>query len=200
MVTGASTADLSVILIDARKGVLTQTRRHSFLVSLLGIRHVVLVVNKMDLVDYSREVFAGIEDDYRKFAAELGLPTVTCIPVSAVKGDNILQRSAATPWYEGPTLMGLLDSVEVDESRLREQPLRLPVQWVNRPNADFRGFAGTIVGGPAAQGRPDSRPALRPHEPRGAHRDLRRRSRRGQSSGSPSPSRSRTRSTSRAAI
>jgi bifunctional enzyme CysN/CysC len=152
MVTGASTADLSVILIDARKGVLTQTRRHSFLVRLLGIRHVVLVVNKMDLVDYSREVFAAIEADYRKFASDLGLPIVTCIPISAVNGDNILNRSAAMPWYQGPTLMGLLDSVEIDETRVREQPLRFPVQWVNRPNQDFRGFAGTIVAGRLRKG------------------------------------------------
>jgi len=152
MVTGASTADLSVILIDARKGVLTQTRRHSFLVRLLGIRHVVLVVNKMDLVDYSREVFAAIEADYRKFASDLGLPAVTCIPISAVKGDNILNPSAAMPWYQGPTLMGLLDSVEIDETRVRQQPLRLPVQWVNRPNQDFRGFAGTIVAGRLRKG------------------------------------------------
>ncbi|HXV30448.1 MAG TPA: GTP-binding protein, partial [Sinorhizobium sp.] len=133
MATGASTADLSVILVDARKGVLTQTRRHSFLVRLLGIRQVVLVVNKMDLVGYAQPVFAAIEDEYRRFAADLGLPAVSCIPISAVKGDNILQRSAATPWYQGPTLMGLLDSVEIDETRVREQPLRLPVQWVNRP-------------------------------------------------------------------
>jgi bifunctional enzyme CysN/CysC len=147
MVTGASTADLSVILADARKGVLTQTRRHSFLVSLLGIRHVVLVVNKMDLVAYSQTVFNAIEEEYKEFAKQLGLPAVTCIPISAIAGDNILQLSAATPWYEGPTLMGLLDNVEIDETRLRDQPLRLPVQWVNRPNQDFRGFAGTIVAG-----------------------------------------------------
>jgi bifunctional enzyme CysN/CysC len=147
MVTGASTADLSVILIDARKGVLTQTRRHSFLVSLLGIRQVVLAVNKMDLVDYSREVFARIEDAYREMTADLDFPGVVCIPVSAVKGDNIVDRSTAMAWYRGPTLMGLLDTVEVDESRARAQPLRLPIQWVNRPRDDFRGFAGTIVGG-----------------------------------------------------
>ena len=152
MVTGASTADLSVILVDARKGVLTQTRRHTFLVSLLGIRHVVLAVNKMDLVDHSQAVFTQIEEEYRKFAAELGLPTITCIPVSAVNGDNILQPSPATPWYRGPTLMALLDNVEVDQTRLVEQPLRLPVQWVNRPSADFRGFAGTIVAGGLRKG------------------------------------------------
>jgi bifunctional enzyme CysN/CysC len=152
MVTGASTADLSVILVDARKGVLTQTRRHSYLVSLLGIRHVVLVVNKMDLVEYGEATFRGIEEEYRKFAGELGLPAITCIPISAVRGDNVLVRSAATPWYAGPTLMGLLDGVEVAESRLGDQPLRLPVQWVNRPNHDFRGFAGTIVGGRVRKG------------------------------------------------
>jgi bifunctional enzyme CysN/CysC len=152
MVTGASTADLSVILIDARKGVLTQTRRHSFLVSLLGIRHVVLAVNKMDLVDYSREVFAGIEDAYREMTDDLRFPSIVCIPVSALKGDNIVERSAAMTWYRGPTLMGLLDTVEVDGSRARAQPLRLPIQWVNRPRDDFRGFAGTIVGGSVRTG------------------------------------------------
>jgi bifunctional enzyme CysN/CysC len=152
MVTGASTADLSVILVDARKGVLTQTRRHGFLVSLLGIQHVVVVVNKMDLVDYSPEVFSRIEEDFRKFAGQVGLPTVTCIPVSAVKGDNIVERSTGMPWYEGPTLMGLLDDVPVDELRLIDRPARLPVQWVNRPNPDFRGFAGTLVSGQLRQG------------------------------------------------
>jgi bifunctional enzyme CysN/CysC len=152
MVTGASTADLSVILVDARKGLLTQTRRHSTLVSLLGIRHVVLVVNKMDLVDRSRDVFARIEGEYRAFAKQLGLPTVTCIPVSAVHGDNVVTSSVDMPWYQGPTLLGLLDSVEIDETRLREQPLRFPVQWVNRPTADFRGFAGTLVAGRLRQG------------------------------------------------
>jgi bifunctional enzyme CysN/CysC len=152
MVTGASTADLSVILVDARKGVLTQTRRHSFLVSLLGIRHVVLVVNKMDLVGYSAEVFQRIEEEYRSFAKELGFPALTCIPISAVNGDNVVERSAAMSWYTGPTLMGLLDDVEVDETRLQDQPMRLPVQWVNRPNADFRGFAGTLVSGRVHKG------------------------------------------------
>ena len=157
MVTGASTADLSVILVDARKGLLLQTRRHSFLVRLLGIRHVVLVVNKMDLVDYSQTVFTQIADQYRAFASELGLPAVTCIPVSAVDGANIVEHSTATPWYEGPTLMGLLESVEVDGTRLLGQPLRFPVQWVNRVNdqargIDFRGYAGTIVAGELRQG------------------------------------------------
>jgi bifunctional enzyme CysN/CysC len=154
MVTGASTADLSIILTDARKGVLTQTRRHSYLVWLLGIRHAVLVVNKMDLVDYSREVFDRIEDEYKKFAEQLGFDAITCIPISAVRGDNITQHSAATPWYQGPTLMGLLNEVQVDHSRLKSDPLRLPVQWVNRPNLDFRGFAGTIVAGTVRPGDP----------------------------------------------
>ncbi len=154
MVTGASTADLSVILVDARKGILTQTRRHSFLVSLLGIRHVVLVVNKMDLVTYSQSVFARIEEEYREFAKRLGIGDVTCIPISAVYGDNIMQPSRETAWYRGPTLMGLLDTVEVDETRLSLDPFRMPVQWVNRPNADFRGFAGTIVAGTVRPGMP----------------------------------------------
>jgi bifunctional enzyme CysN/CysC len=147
MVTGASTADLSIILTDARKGVLVQTRRHSCLVSLLGIRHAVLVINKMDLVDYSREVYDKIEAEYRELAEKLGFNDVTCIPISAVKGDNLLEHSAKTPWYKGPTLMGLLENVEVDTSRLLADPLRLPIQWVNRPSHDFRGFAGTIVAG-----------------------------------------------------
>jgi bifunctional enzyme CysN/CysC len=147
MVTGASTADLSVILIDARKGVLTQTKRHSFLIWLLGIRHVILVVNKMDLVDYAQDVFTKIEADYRAFAKEMGLPDVTCIPISAVKGDNVLERSQIMTWYQGPTLMDVLDNVEIDETRVRKQPLRLPIQWVNRPNLNFRGFCGTIVAG-----------------------------------------------------
>jgi bifunctional enzyme CysN/CysC len=152
MVTGASTADLSIILIDARRGILTQTRRHSVLVCRLGIRHVVLVINKMDLVDYSKDVFDKIEAEYRAFATELGLPEVTCIPISAVKGDNIIDKSVAMPWYKGPTLMHLLDNVDIDETRVRELPLRLPIQWVNRPNQDFRGFAGTIVGGRIRKG------------------------------------------------
>ncbi len=147
MVTGASTADVAVILIDARKGVLTQTRRHSYLVSLIGIRKVVLAINKMDLVNYSEEVFRGIVEDYGKFAGKIGLTEITPIPVSALKGDNILTASKETPWYGGPTLMGFLETVEINEDRLQDQPFRLPVQWVNRPNLDFRGFAGTIASG-----------------------------------------------------
>jgi bifunctional enzyme CysN/CysC len=151
MVTGASTADLAVILIDARKGVLTQTRRHSYLVSLLGIKHVVVAVNKLDLVDYSQEVFESIEADYRDFADQLAIPDVTCIPMSALKGDNLLHRSERTPWYHGPALIPFLETVEVDDE-VAAGPFRLPVQWVNRPNLDFRGFAGTVVGGTVTTG------------------------------------------------
>ena len=146
MVTGASTADLAVILIDARKGVLTQTRRHSYLIRLLGIRRAVLAVNKMDLVNYSQERFTSIVSDYRAFGARIGLTDITAIPLSAVHGDNVIARSARLPWYEGATLMQHLESVEVDADRAAG-PFRLPVQWVNRPHADFRGFAGRIVSG-----------------------------------------------------
>ncbi|MBA3811851.1 MAG: sulfate adenylyltransferase subunit CysN, partial [Caulobacteraceae bacterium] len=152
MVTGASTADLAVILIDARKGVLTQTRRHSFLVSLIGIRSVVLAVNKMDLVGFDQAVFDEIVADYRAFASEIGLTEVLAIPISGLKGDNIASRSDLTPWYDGPSLMRHLETVEIDAARLQSGPLRMPVQWVNRPNLDFRGFAGTISGGAIAAG------------------------------------------------
>jgi bifunctional enzyme CysN/CysC len=151
MVTGASTADLAVILIDARKGVLTQTRRHSFLVHLLGISRVVLAVNKMDLVGYSRTAFESIVADYQAFAARIGLSDITPIPLSAVYGDNILAHGAHTPWYRGPTLMQHLETVEVDAA-LANRPLRLPIQWVNRPNAEFRGFAGLIASGRISRG------------------------------------------------
>ncbi len=152
MVTGASTADCAVILLDARKGVLTQTRRHSYLVSLLGIRHVAVALNKMDLVDFSEERFREIERAYREFAAQLGLEDVTVIPLSALRGDNVVDASEAMPWYDGPTLMGYLEAVEVDQERMQDAPFRLPVQWVNRPNPDFRGFAGTIASGSVAPG------------------------------------------------
>ncbi|MGW0174421.1 sulfate adenylyltransferase subunit CysN [Rhodococcus sp. NPDC003322] len=151
MVTGASTADLAVILIDARKGVLTQTRRHSYLVSLLGIRHVVLAVNKLDLVDYSREVFEGIVDEYTAFAAEIGLASVVPIPMSAYMGDNLTEPSPNTPWYRGPSLIEHLETVDIDDD-LRAGPFRMPVQWVNRPDLDFRGFSGQIVGGAVRPG------------------------------------------------
>ena len=151
MVTGASTADVAVILIDARKGVLTQTRRHSYLVSLIGIRRVVLAINKMDLMDYSREVFEKIDADYRAFAAQIGLTDITSIPMSALRGDNIIERTAATGWYDGPTLMSYLEDVAVTDDR-RTRPFRLPVQWVNRPDLNFRGFSGTIASGTVAPG------------------------------------------------
>jgi bifunctional enzyme CysN/CysC len=146
MVTGASTADLAVILIDARKGVLTQTRRHSYLVSLLGIRHVVLAINKLDLVEYSEAVFDRIEAEYRAFAAEIGLSDITAIPLSALRGDNITALSPNMPWYTGPTLIGHLESVAIDDA-VQQGSFRMPVQWVNRPNLEFRGFSGEIVGG-----------------------------------------------------
>ena len=152
MVTGASTADLAVILIDARKGVLTQTRRHSYLVHLMGIRHVVLAVNKMDLVDYSRERFDEIVADYRAFADDIGIANVLAIPISGLKGDNIAARSDATPWYEGPALMEHLETVEIDAARLARGPFRMPVQSVSRPNSDFRGFAGLIASGTVQPG------------------------------------------------
>ncbi|MBB3893224.1 bifunctional enzyme CysN/CysC [Phenylobacterium haematophilum] len=151
MVTGASTADAAVILIDARKGVLTQTRRHSYLVSLLGIRHVVLAVNKMDLVGWDRQVYDAILQEYAEFAAQIGIKDYTAIPMSALKGDNITSRSQAAPWYEGPALMPLLETLPVEDD-LREQPFRMPVQWVNRPNLDFRGFSGLISSGTVRPG------------------------------------------------
>ncbi|MFZ2990841.1 sulfate adenylyltransferase subunit CysN [Ideonella sp.] len=152
MITGASTADVAVILIDARKGVLVQTRRHSFLVKLIGIRKVVLAINKMDLVDYSQEVFDRINEEYRVFAKQIGLQDITSIPLSGLKGDNMLEPSEKTPWYHGPTLLGFLETCEIDETRLQKQPFRLPVQWVNRPNLDFRGFCGVITGGTVRPG------------------------------------------------
>ena len=151
MVTGASTADLAVILVDARSGVVTQTRRHSYLVSLLGIRHVVVAVNKLDLVDFSEEIFDTIESDYREFAQQIGIEDVTCIPISALMGDNVTTRSANTPFYDGPTLVQHLEEVTVDDDG-PSKPFRLPVQWVNRPNLDFRGFSGQIVGGTVRPG------------------------------------------------
>src|SRR3954465_77781 len=147
MITGASTADVAVILIDARKGVLTQTRRHSYLVSLIGIRKVVLAINKMDLVDYSEKIFDKINEEYREFAKQIGLADITSIPLSGLKGDNMLVASEKTPWYRGPTLMGFLETCEIDETRLQKESFRMPVQWVNRPNLDFRGFAGVVTSG-----------------------------------------------------
>ncbi|HAH09235.1 MAG TPA: adenylyl-sulfate kinase [Alphaproteobacteria bacterium] len=152
MITGASTADLAVILIDARKGVLTQTRRHSYLVSLVGIRHIVLAVNKMDLVGYDPAVFNEIVAAYRSFANGLGLADIAAIPVSGLAGDNIATESPHMPWYRGPTLMKHLETVEIDAERLARLPLRLPVQWVNRPSQDFRGFSGQLASGEVKPG------------------------------------------------
>ncbi len=151
MATGASSADLAVILIDARHGVLTQTRRHSFIVSLLGIRHVVVTVNKMDLVDFSQSRFDQICSDYRDFAARLDLPDLHFIPISALDGDNVVDPSPNMPWYQGSTLMNFLETVYIGSDRNFED-LRFPVQYVNRPNLDFRGFCGTIASGIVRQG------------------------------------------------
>jgi len=152
MVTGASTADLAVILIDARQGILTQTRRHSYLVSLLGIRKVVVAINKLDLVDYSQAVFERIEADYRAFASQIGLHDIQCIPLSALRGDNMLEASPNTPWYQGPTLLQHLENVPLEQARQVEAAFRLPVQWVNRPNLDFRGYCGNVAAGSVSVG------------------------------------------------
>jgi bifunctional enzyme CysN/CysC len=147
MITGASSAEVAVILIDARKGVLTQTRRHSYLVSLIGIRKVILAINKMDLVDYSEKVFQEIEKQYRAFAKQIGLDDISAIPLSALRGDNVVNNSDHTPWYRGPSLLTLLETIELDDTRRESAPMRLPVQWVNRPNLNFRGFCGTLASG-----------------------------------------------------
>ena len=146
MATGASTADVAIMMIDARKGILPQTRRHSFIASLLGIKHVVLAINKLDIVGYDRAVYDAIVEDYRTFAADLKIDSITPIPMSALKGDNITEPSAQTLWYDGPTLMSYLENVEVGDAQ-RDKPFRLPVQWVNRPDLDFRGFSGQIASG-----------------------------------------------------
>jgi sulfate adenylyltransferase subunit 1 len=146
MVTGASTAQVAVILVDARKGLLTQTRRHSYLVSLVGIRHIVLAVNKMDLIAFDEGKFRAILAEYKQFAAPLGFASITAIPISALNGDNIIEKSANTPWYQGSTLLNHLETVQVEGDR-RHEPFRLPIQWVNRPHLDFRGFCGTIASG-----------------------------------------------------
>lgn len=151
MATGASNADLALVLIDARKGVLTQTRRHSFILSLIGVKHVVLVVNKIDLVDYDEAVFDRIVAEYRAFAEPLGFKTLAAVPVSALRGDNILAKSERTPWFDGTPLVPYLEAVDVAEDRSAGK-LRFPVQWVNRPNLDFRGFSGTVASGAVAVG------------------------------------------------
>jgi bifunctional enzyme CysN/CysC len=147
MITGASTADLAVILIDARKGVLTQTRRHSYLAQLIGIKNLVLAVNKMDLVDFSQSKYEAIVADYRSFAKSIGIRNFVPIPVSSLHGDNVAAPSDRTPWYAGPTLMSHLESVDINLAAAQSQPFRMPVQWVNRPNLDFRGFSGLIAEG-----------------------------------------------------
>ena len=147
MVTGASTADLAVVLIDARKGVLTQTRRHSYLCHLLGIKSILIAVNKMDLVEYSQSVFNEIVAEYTEFANRIGINDFTSIPISGFKGDNITSKSEATHWYSGPTLMAYLETVKFDNNKVAAQNFRMPVQWVNRPNLDFRGFSGKIAEG-----------------------------------------------------
>jgi bifunctional enzyme CysN/CysC len=152
MVTGASTADLAVILIDARKGVLVQTRRHSYLAHLIGIRNIVLAVNKMDLVDYDQAVFDAIVEDYAGFAKSIGIERFTAMPISGFKGDNVTGPSANTPWYKGPSLMEHLETVEVDSTADIAKPFRMAVQWVNRPNLDFRGFSGLIATGTVKPG------------------------------------------------
>ncbi len=152
MVTGASTADLAIILIDARKGILTQTRRHSYLAHLIGIKKIVLAINKMDLVDYDAARFAEICAAYQDFASSIGIEAFTAIPISGLAGDNITHASAHTPWYDGPTLLSHLEDVELDQTQAADKPFRMPVQWVNRPNLDFRGFSGQIASGSISQG------------------------------------------------
>ena len=154
MVTGASTADLAVILVDARKGVLTQTRRHSYLAHLIGIRNLVLAVNKMDLIGYDQARYDEIVADYSAFARPIGIAAFTPMPISGFKGDNITALSANTPWYAGPTLMEHLETVELDATSEQAKPFRMPVQWVNRPNLDFRGFSGLITAGSVTPGDP----------------------------------------------
>jgi len=151
MVTGASTADLAVILVDARKGMLTQTMRHSYLVSLLGIKKIVLAINKMDLVDYDETIYTKIKADYEAFARQLNFDTIQTIAVSALNGDNMIELSPAMPWYQGPTILEYLETVDFGRD-VTSEPLRLPVQWVNRPNLDFRGFSGTIASGTVRTG------------------------------------------------
>jgi len=154
MITGASTAQAAVILVDARKGVLTQTRRHSYLASLIGIRNVVLAINKMDLVDYAEQTFRKIDSEYRAFATQIGLSNITAIPLSALLGDNMIAISGNMPWYNGPTLINALETIDIEEASLKTAPFRMPVQWVNRPNLDFRGFCGTIASGMIKPGDP----------------------------------------------
>ena len=151
MITGGSTANLAIILVDARTGVITQTRRHTFLVSLLGIKHIVLAVNKMDLVDFSAEVFNKIKGEYLELTNQLGIEDVTCFPISAKEGDNVVEKSERTPWFEGTSLLQYLETVPIDQDR-NMQDFRFPVQYVLRPNLDFRGFSGKVASGVIRKG------------------------------------------------
>jgi len=151
MITGGSTANLAIILVDARTGVITQTRRHTFLVSLLGIKHIVLAVNKMDLVDFSEEVFNKIKGEYLELTNQLGIEDVTCFPISAKEGDNVVEKSERTPWFEGTSLLQYLETVPIDQDR-NMQDFRFPVQYVLRPNLDFRGFSGKVASGVIRKG------------------------------------------------
>lgn len=146
MATGASNCDLAIVMIDARYGVQTQTKRHSYIASLLGIKHIIVAVNKMDLVDYSQDEYRKIKDDYREFANGLNIPDIRFVPISALNGDNVVNKSVDMDWYPGATLMGLLDTVKIDDDKNFDD-FRLPVQYVTRPNLDFRGFCGTVAGG-----------------------------------------------------
>ncbi|NPA35815.1 MAG: sulfate adenylyltransferase subunit CysN, partial [Chlorobi bacterium] len=151
MITGGSTANLAIILVDARTGVITQTKRHTYLVSLLGIKHVVLAINKMDLVDYKEEVFNKISEEYKDFASQLNIPDIECMPISALKGDNVVEKSDAMPWYHGPCMLEYLETVHVASDRNFED-FRFPVQYVLRPNLDFRGFSGKVASGIVRKG------------------------------------------------
>ena len=156
MITGASTAEAAIILVDARKGIQTQTRRHSYLVSLMGIRNVVIAINKMDLTGYSEKIFNEIVEDFNEFAEsdQIEIENATAIPLSALNGDNITERGTNMTWYHGSTLLSLLETMKVDQEVALSKPFRLPVQWVNRPNLDFRGFAGTVASGSIKAGDP----------------------------------------------
>ena len=147
MITGASTADVAIVLVDARKGVLTQTKRHAYLASLMGIRNIVLAVNKIDLVKYDEKIFEEIVEDFDSFSEKIDLDNITAIPISALVGDNVTEPSANMPWYHGTTLLSFLETVPIEQEVAIKKPFRLPVQWVNRPNIDFRGYAGTIASG-----------------------------------------------------
>ena len=152
MITGASDADTAIVLVDARRGVVTQTKRHAYLASMMGIRNIVLAINKMDLVKYAESTFKEIVDSFNEFSDKIDVDDITAIPLSALVGDNITERSTNMPWYHGTTLLSYLETVQVDQEVALNKPFRLPVQWVNRPNLDFRGFAGTVVSGTVKTG------------------------------------------------